>query len=299
MNSGSIQEELIYAASMMMQRAEIVTDVYETMLYALCFAAQARGAFLCLDGLPEYFDAVVGSFRSDRIAKRGGIKIWEYDIPSSGVVTFCKSSIWLYKTRQSGWLIGMNSDNEPNKNFIEPLVLSSSIAIAHIKRGGKSIDGRDPLTGTFDRGCLFKDLEHMAAVSNYKKIPLYLLFIDLNNFKTINDILGHATGDRVLISQAHELRNQVRGFGNVYRYGGDEFCVVICGGDDEKINALARRIELASEQAPGGISVSASVGVAAYEDDETVEEFIKRADGKMYHNKKKQKERAEEHVKST
>lgn len=269
-----------------MQKAEIVSDVYDIMLFSLCFSTPAKGAFLSIDGQPEYFDMVVGSYRNDRLGKKGGIKIWEYDVPVPGEKRLCKSTAWLYKARNYNWLIGLNSDNCPDEDFIESIILASSIPIEHIKRKEQKIEGKDQLTGLFDRGSLFRDLEHLAKVSMVKSIPLYLLFIDLNNFKAVNDVLGHATGDRVLKSQAYEIRKQVSGLGNAYRYGGDEFCAVLYGLSDLKVKEIARRIEIASEQAPGGISISASVGFACYDGKETIEDFIKRADTEMYDQKR-------------
>jgi diguanylate cyclase (GGDEF)-like protein len=289
-----IQRQLLYASSLLMQRSEIVSDVYDIMLFTLCFSTPAKGAFLSVDGQPEYFDMVVGSYRTDRLGKKGGIKIWEYDVPPPGEKRLCKSTIWLYKAKNHNWLIGLNSENNPDESYIESIILASSIAIEHIRRKEQKIEGKDQLTGLFDRGTLFRDLEHLARVSNVKNIPLHLLFFDLNNFKTVNDVLGHETGDRVLASQAYEIRKQVSGLGNAYRYGGDEFCIVLCGLSDTKVKELARRIEIASEQAPGGISISGSIGIACYNGVETIEKFIKRADTQMYDQKRiKKGEKAE------
>lgn len=281
-----IQRQLLYASSLLMQKAEIVSDIYDIFLYSLCFASTAKGAFLSIDGQPEYFDMVVGSYRHDRLGKKGGMKIWEYDVPPPGEKRLCKDTIWLYKTKVYNWLVGLNTENTPDENYIESMTMASSIAIEHIKRKERKIEGRDPLTGLFDRGSLFRDLEHLANVAKNKNIPLYVLFFDLNNFKTVNDILGHSTGDRVLQSQAYEIRKQVSGLGNAYRYGGDEFCIVICGLSEDKVRELARRIEIASEQAPGGIPISGSIGIACYNGSEAIEEFIKRADVEMYSRKK-------------
>lgn len=252
--------------------------------------SRQRGV-ISVSGDAEYFDAVVGSYRTDRMGKKGGIKIWEYDIPLHGGRKLCKSSIWLYKSRHQGWLIGVNSNTEPDTEFLECIVLSSSIAIEHIKKREAKIDGKDQLTGLLDRGSLFRDLMHLKDIATVKDIPLHLLFIDLNNFKAVNDVLGHETGDRVLASQAFEIRKQIRGLGNAYRYGGDKFCVVLVGMSDDQAAQIARRLELASEQAPGGISVSASVGVALYRGEE-IENFIKKADAEMYNKKQERKQHA-------
>jgi len=281
-----MEQSILYSASLIMQRAEVVHDVYDAMLYALCFSHSACGGFVSVDGKPDYFDAVVGSYRTDRIGKKGGIKIWEYEIPAPGKTRLCKSSIWLYLTPKQGWLIGLNTAGRKlNTRFIESIVLAASIAIEHIKKRESKVEGRDMMTGLYNREMLYKDLSHLMNVARVKGLPLYLLFIDLNNVKAVNDVLGHETGDRVLASQAFEIKKQTRGLGNAYRYGGDEFCVVLIGTDREKVDRIIRRIEIASEQAPGGITVSASVGLAVYNGDDDIENFIKRADTEMYNRK--------------
>lgn len=279
---------IVNAVSILLQRAETVTDVYDIILYALCFGTPARGAFISVDGKTDYFDAVVGSYRSDRIGKKGGIKIWEYDIPAPGKLKQNARGVWLYKSHMQ-WLIGLNSDVKPSKSFIERVLIAGSVVIEHIKRREQKVEGRDILTGLYDRGSLFRDLAHLMEVSRKTNTNLWILFIDLNNFKVINDILGHEMGDRVLKSQAFEIKKNIKGIGNAYRYGGDEFVCVIPGLEESKVVEIARRIELASEQAPGGYTVSASVGIGKYDGFETAEELIKKSDAEMYERKRELK----------
>jgi diguanylate cyclase (GGDEF)-like protein len=282
--------KVVTSASRLLERAELVPDVYSTVLYALCFAFGAEGGFLSTDGGVEYFDMVAGNYRSLRIGKKGGIKIWEYNLPQEGQMSITSRNgirVYTYKSKTSGWLVGIcNPVDPPDQHLIEYILISARVAVKHIRKREYSVEGRDKLTGLLDRGSLFRDLQHLMKVSVNKGIPLYVMFIDLNNFKAVNDILGHRMGDRVLISIAHEIRNQVRGIGNVYRYGGDEFVVVVVGLAENVVQQLARRVELASEQAPGGISISASVGVEKYDGTRSIEEFISRADKKMYIRKK-------------
>lgn len=284
---------VLTSAIRLLESAEIVPDVYNITLYALCFATQADGGFLSVDGRVEYFDAVVGNYRSLRIGKKGGIKIWEYNLPPAGNVSVTEKDdlrVCIYRGIATGWLVGFcNPSILPDPEAVEHLLATAGVAAAHVTRREHHKEGRDRLTGLLDRGSLYRDLQHLMNVSAKKNIPLYVLFIDLNNFKAVNDILGHAMGDRVLISIAHEIRNQTRDIGNVYRYGGDEFIVVIVGLPEEKVHQLARRIEIASEQAPGGISISASVGVEKYDGVKNIDEFLERADRKMYNRKKELK----------
>ena len=84
----------------------------------------------------------------------------------------------------------------------------------------------DPLTGLLNRRGLNQLLELTPAV---KKTLRAVLFIDLNKFKEVNDLFGHATGDELLIHVASELANQIRPTDALARIGGDEFVIVAAG----------------------------------------------------------------------
>lgn len=261
--------------------ATTATDVYELLLYYSCFAAGGTGAFLSEEGTAEYFDIAIGTFRKKRLGREGGGHIWEYKIPGEGELVF-SAETWLYKSASTGWLIGIRSNNKPDIKIIESLMLIASGAIGFVHENEKRIEGRDNMTGLRDRGRFFRDVEHLSEVFDRNGKPLHLFFIDLNNFKAINDTLGHDMGDRVLQSQAFNIVRTVADAGMVYRYGGDEFCVLLPGASKENVIKLMRRIEISSAQAPGGIPISASVGIACYQVGESVEQFVDRADKEMY-----------------
>src|SRR5690606_11474354 len=94
-----------------------------------------------------------------------------------------------------------------------------------------------------------------------------VLYIDLDRFKVVNDMLGHGAGDRVLVSAARRLRAAVGTEGLIARFGGDEFMVVCTTGDDPRLperladailEAFARRFEMDGEE----FSITASIGIA-------------------------------------
>lgn len=131
----------------------------------------------------------------------------------------------------------------------------------------------DGLTGLFNHAYALKFIEKAAETGN--KV-LYIIMIDLDNFKTVNDSLGHAAGDEFLRKVARAIRSSVRKDDVVARYGGDEFIVIIqkqAGDSDGEVLAVAERIKQSVEQMaagfqdenemdPGLPSVTASIGVS-------------------------------------
>lgn len=278
-------DKLIGSLSRMIQFADVVPDVYEMAVYAVCFHSRANGAFLSVSGTTEYFDYVVGSYKLKRHSIKGGNHVWEYEVPEEGGIVRT-AGVWLYKSTVAGWLFGIDADEKPDPQFIETVNIAALSAIGFVQEKEKRVEGRDRLTGLWDRGTFYRDLRHMAEISEKTGTRLWLVFVDLNNFKPVNDILGHVMGDRILVSQAANLQQAVSDLGTVYRYGGDEFAAIIPGRDGDVIRGVVKRIETTSEQSPGGIKVSASAGATFYDGGEDVEAFVKRADGEMYAAKK-------------
>jgi diguanylate cyclase (GGDEF)-like protein len=124
----------------------------------------------------------------------------------------------------------------------------------------------DPLTGLANRTLLRDRLKHAQARALREGGDRGVLFVDLDNFKQVNDVHGHAAGDAVLVELGERLRHAVRPADTVARLGGDEF-VVLCDEIDEAAAlALARRLQHAIEQpliaAGAEQSMSASIGLA-------------------------------------
>jgi len=151
----------------------------------------------------------------------------------------------------------------------------------------------DPLTGLANRGLFFDRVGH--AIARLGRVPgpfLAVLFIDLDNFKTVNDTLGHARGDRLLVLVAERLLTAVRAIDTVARLGGDEFAVLLedLRTEDEALlvaeraaNLLRAPFDLAGESA----NVGASIGVAVRGDDSTgTDTLLAEADAAMYEAKR-------------
>jgi diguanylate cyclase (GGDEF)-like protein/PAS domain S-box-containing protein len=125
----------------------------------------------------------------------------------------------------------------------------------------------DPLTGLANRTLLRDRLEHALARSEREEeMATGVLFVDLDNFKQVNDAYGHAAGDAVLVELGRRLRTAVRPADTVARLGGDEFVVVCERVDAATALALGRRLEAAIREPleVGGVThlLSASIGVA-------------------------------------
>jgi diguanylate cyclase (GGDEF)-like protein len=145
----------------------------------------------------------------------------------------------------------------------------------------------DPLTGLANRSLFVDQVESRIATSAPGQRPV-VLFIDLDDFKVVNDTLGHVAGDRLLVAAADRVRSCVRTVDVAARLGGDEFAILLEDGPDLAHSvAVCRRI-LEALQAPlqvdgQELAISASIGMAAARgDSERPEELLRNADVAMY-----------------
>ncbi len=140
----------------------------------------------------------------------------------------------------------------------------------------------DPLTGLLNRRAFGRAADALLD----RHGALTMLFIDLDGFKDVNDGLGHARGDEVLVAVADRLRRLVRPRDVVGRLGGDEFVVALPGGlDSSRAEAVAERAIRAVGQPIGDdppVRVTASVGIAESGEAVSTEEILSRADLAMY-----------------
>jgi diguanylate cyclase (GGDEF)-like protein len=151
----------------------------------------------------------------------------------------------------------------------------------------------DFLTDLPNRVLLNDRIIQAIALGKRRSNHFAVLFLDLDNFKCVNDSLGHETGDALLQSVARSLLSCVRRSDTVSRQGGDEFVILLLEDKyGEKAAITAKKI-LAAMTAPHTIAghqlhVSTSIGISIYPDDgEDVETLIKNADTAMYHAKEK------------
>lgn len=149
----------------------------------------------------------------------------------------------------------------------------------------------DPLTGCRNRRFFDEIIGRELQRHSRYRTPMSIVFIDIDRFKAINDTLGHETGDRVLRDVAGFLLHHIREADYVFRWGGDEFLVLITCTEAE---ALKRATELQAafaaspevEELPAGVALSVGA-VEVPADVEDVLPLIQAADGRMYANKKR------------
>src|SRR6185295_9612106 len=152
---------------------------------------------------------------------------------------------------------------------------------------------RDPLTGLSNRALFVQLLIHAIKQSEHSKAEFALLFINLDNFKTINESLGHGAGDRLLVEVAKRLREQLPGLDAIARVGGDEFYVAIENEPNGPgIDLVAQRVidALSQPYALDGNSVyvGASAGIALYPaDGRDAATLLSNADAALHQAKSK------------
>lgn len=146
----------------------------------------------------------------------------------------------------------------------------------------------DELTGLPNRSLLRDRLDRALVQATRQHKQVGLLLLDLDGFKSINDRLGHATGDKLLQRVAERLLSCIRGADTACRYGGDEFIILLTDVDSEKSAAEVAqklRTHLAKPYVveDHSIAVTASIGVAVYpRDGSSQNDLIRRADIAMY-----------------
>ena len=147
---------------------------------------------------------------------------------------------------------------------------------------------RDELTGLFNRRHFNSELDRLASDCELTGVPLSLAFIDLNEFKLINDVHGHEAGDAALQSVAHCLVELVGDRGIVARTGGDEFGVLLPGMSEGSAKGLFGAACRTMPVSLGGktLRVEGTVGIAALDVAAGVPEMLRRADDDLYERKR-------------
>lgn len=152
---------------------------------------------------------------------------------------------------------------------------------------------RDCLTGVFSRGSFYEKLNSILATARFDNSTFAVLYLDLNDFKNVNDTHGHHSGDIVIKELVERINAQIRDKDVFGRIGGDEFCIVLenvrSACDVDAVVSKIHRVTEAPIRINDELSVSVglSVGVAMYpEDGDTPEVLLQRADQAMYLEKR-------------
>ena len=150
----------------------------------------------------------------------------------------------------------------------------------------------DSLTGLPNRLMVLSRMEHALAAARRQHCKVAVLYIDLDNFKNVNDSLGHNAGDQLLVGVAQRLAQRTRRDDTLARLGGDEFILLLenlRGGEDAATVAqeLLHLLSSPFDVGPSEVYVQASIGISLYPDDGTeVDDLLRDADSAMYQAKR-------------
>jgi len=168
----------------------------------------------------------------------------------------------------------------------------------------------DGLTTLYNSRYFYKQLDSEVDRSERYNHPLTLLFMDIDHFKHYNDTYGHLEGDKVLAGFGKVIKSCLRKMDTAYRYGGEEFTVILPETSRGEVMTVAKRIKDAiknekfSPQSGESISMTISIGVTEYCPGERMLTFVQRADQAMYLSKQRGRNQistifSEEHSEST
>jgi diguanylate cyclase len=145
----------------------------------------------------------------------------------------------------------------------------------------------DKLTQLLNRRAFERQIRQEAERFFRYKNPFSLIILDVDDFKNINDTYGHQIGDRALVSIAQQLMASVRKSDSVYRFGGEEFSVILPNTQVDKARLVAEKIrqsvletEFLVRQVD--VEITLSGGISQIREGDTIEEFILRADKALY-----------------
>jgi diguanylate cyclase (GGDEF)-like protein/PAS domain S-box-containing protein len=171
------------------------------------------------------------------------------------------------------------------------------VALKEKEKRYQELSITDGLTGLHNLRHFYTQIKSEIERSNRYKHPLSLLLLDIDDFKMFNDTFGHLEGDKVLTRLGQVIRRCLRKIDSGYRYGGEEFTVILPETRGQPATALAERIRREFSQEtfvpePGRkVEKTVSLGVTEYIPGEELSSFLKRADDSMYRAKKAGKNR--------
>ncbi len=221
------------------------------------------------------------------LAESDGQTWWESFSEEFWFFTFAAFAVLALSPLVAGIAVG-----RPNSWTLLPLLLLPLIAVqrtAQMSREREHQALHDPLTGLPNRLLLADRIEHGLAREGRSEGRLVLVFLDLDMFKVVNDGLGHAAGDALLVEVAHRLASVVRAEDTLARFGGDEFALIFEDVPDDQVQDLAARVTASLRDTfhfeGREVTVTASIGVAQAVPDSTPLTMLRDADAAMYRAK--------------
>lgn len=178
---------------------------------------------------------------------------------------------------------------DPDLDTLETLLSTLLCPLRNALQYRAAIDASmtDPLTGAGNRLAMMTNLEHELNLARRYHHELSVLIIDIDKFKKINDTEGHAAGDNVLQEMVRLVNKVNRNTDLCYRYGGEEFVVVLSKTDKYGAMVIAERLReavaglrICAESGP--LQVTVSIGASSFADNDGAEDLLNRADKAMY-----------------
>ncbi|MCF6174002.1 MAG: GGDEF domain-containing protein [Campylobacteraceae bacterium] len=145
----------------------------------------------------------------------------------------------------------------------------------------------DPLTKTYNRRALTKDLQEILIAGKEKNLDMEFVIFDADDFKNINDTFGHVAGDKTLIFMTRLIENSIRKGVRIYRYGGEEFVVILNRSTLDNCEKIVQRIIKNADESKllykgNSIHLTLSAGITSHKKGDSADEMINRADKALY-----------------
>jgi len=207
------------------------------------------------------------------------------------------AAVWYYAELTAGHAYSNRAIAVWNAVMRLGILLVSTFFISENRRlfdAEQGLARTDPLTQVANSRYLLEILDRELKRSNRSDKPISLVYMDIDNFKQVNDQLGHSAGNRLLVTVARSLARHVRDIDFVGRLGGDEFAIVLPETGEQDARGVIGRVQeqLRTAMALGQWPVTFSFGVmTCYHGVCDVEELVRRADALMYRSKSNGKDR--------
>lgn len=185
-----------------------------------------------------------------------------------------------------------NSTEQMLSFAITAIVVSACASIFALRNEGQcqrleQLAIHDPLTGAKNRRSLNEEINKAIAEHARSRTSYGLVILDVDHFKIVNDTYGHGVGDSILIDLVRLIESSIRCTDQLFRYGGEEFVLLLPDADKKNLEALMHRMRSAlhkSLKSPAG-TVTVSFGLASLLADENATQWFSRADQAMYRAK--------------
>ena len=289
--------------AMMRTAALEIGDVLEADFGCVLMAEQANSSFHIggstgpADGAEEALasDIVHDVLASDLVKKDGALRVIQREYEGH-LILICGT---VFAGKVNGALVLWRFEHqdpwtEEDRVLLYHIASHMGIALAQAAHAEalETLSRVDGMTGLLNRRAFFDDAEGCFARNSRTGHPIAYVYLDLDNFKTINDTLGHGVGDQLLVAFSDTLKALVRRGDLAVRLGGDEFGLLLddCEERDatNKAELIVRKLREIAEKMglPSSLSVSAGIAIWSPDSKETISQVMDRADKVLYDAKR-------------